>query len=94
MIQGTVLAMGTRRMANMTFTNGKKVISLTIDNGTMPEEEDSVMKRADLRLYNGKEDVTTSVFGGTSYAIVHANVDSMTKAMQWLQRSSWGMETA
>ena len=54
MIQGTVLAMGTRRMANMTFTNGKKVISLTIDNGTMPEEEDSVMKRADLRLYNGK----------------------------------------
>ena len=92
MIQGTVMAFGTKRMANMTFINGNKQISLTIDNGTMPEEDDNVMTRADLRLFSGKEDVTSSFFGGSTFDIVRGDVDNMAKAITWLQRSEWGME--
>ena len=89
---------GGSKHANFVIHNGPKMISVSVDNsgGRM-----NSMARADIRLLFSNntlgiedappvEDVTSQVFGGGKADIVHGNVENMAKAMNWLQRSSWG----
>ena len=90
MIEGSTIHMGDKRMANVTFSNGRQEISLTIDNGPMCQTEK--LYRADMRCFDGNKDVTADVFNCDPVAIVRGDVDNMAKAMSWLQRNSWGFE--
>jgi hypothetical protein len=86
---------GGSKHANFVIHNGPKMISVSVDNsgGRMHS-----MARADIRLLftdplkGGVEDVTSTVFGGGESDIVRGDVDNMAKAMNWIQRASWGFE--
>ncbi len=84
--------------ANFVIHNGAKMISVSVDNsgGAMHS-----MARADIRLLFSNntagienkpavEDVTSRVFGGDESDIVRGNVQNMARAMNWLQRTTWG----
>ncbi len=81
-----------KKRVNTVFKNGKKVLSLSCDNGLSLER----LSRSDIRLIvekeNGEEDVTGQVFGVGKYDIVRATIPSMNAAMLWLNRVSWGFE--
>ena len=85
MIEGSMIHLGDKRLANFTFTNGHKEISLTIDNGSLCLTEK--LHRADMRCYNKGEDVTAAIFSCGKTEIVHGDVENMSKAMNWLQLS-------
>ena len=86
MIEGSLMHLGDKRMANITFINGRKELSLTVDNGPMCRTEK--LFRADMRLFCGKEDVTAAVFNCGEFEVVRGDVENMAKAMNWLQLSS------
>jgi len=86
MIEASTMAYGDKKMANFTITNGKKELSLTVDNGSMGAQ--AAMTRADVRCFSNGEDVTGSVFGVMDGDVVRAEVFTMAKAMNWLQLSS------
>ena len=85
MIEGSLIHWGDKRMANITFTNGRKELSLTVDNGPMCRTEK--LHRADMRLFRGKEDVTATIFRCGATEVVRADIENMAKAMNWLQLS-------
>ncbi len=87
MIEGSLMHWGDKRMVNITFQNGRKQLSLTVDNGALCRTEK--LHRADMRLYRGKEDVTALVFNCGEAEIVRGDVINMAKAMNWLQVSDW-----
>ena len=91
MIEGSMIHLGDKRMANVTFMNGRKELSLTVDNGSLCRTEK--LFRADLRCLVKGEDVTASVFCCGSAEIVRGDVDNMATAMNWLQRNDWGFES-
>jgi hypothetical protein len=86
MIKGTMVQFGEKRQANVTFTNGKKKLSLCVDNGPMPQSE--VLHRADIRCFSNGSDVTGKVFGVFDDDTILGDVENMSKAMNWLQLSS------
>ena len=86
MIEGSLIHLGDKRMANITFVHGRKELSLTVDNGPLCRTEK--LYRGDLRCFSGKEDVTAKVFQCGQFDIVSADVENMAKAMNWLQLSS------
>lgn len=90
MIEGSMFQMGDKRVANVTFTNGRKELSLTIDNGSMCRTEK--LFRADMRCFNNGVDVTSEVFGCGKTDIVSGDVGNMAKGMAWMQRQDWGFE--
>jgi len=84
---------GAKRATNMTFTNGNKLISLTVDNGASTDFEprSGTMTRADMRCFSGDNDITSKVFSSETdndYDIVMGTVENMAKAISWLQLSS------
>ena len=87
MIEGSLIHLGDKRMANITFVHGRKELSLTVDNGPMCRTEK--LYRADMRLYCGKEDVTAVVFNCGETEVVRGTVENMATAMNWLQISDW-----
>lgn len=87
MIEGSLMHLGDKRMANIKFINGRKELSLTVDNGSLCRTEK--LYRADMRLYRGKEDVTALVFNCGKTDIVRGDVENMAKAMNWLQVCDW-----
>ena len=86
MIEGSLIHWGDKRMANVTFTNGRKELSLTVDNG--PRCHTEKLYRADMRCFNDGNDVTGAVFGCGEFDVVRGDVENMAKAMNWLQLSS------
>ena len=86
MIEGTMMQIGTKRQANVTFINGRKELSLCVDNGSLGRTEKLV--RADIRCFNAGKDVTHAVFSCGSEEIVRGSVETMAKAMNWLQLST------
>ena len=90
MIEASTMEYGDKRMANVTLTNGRKELSITVDNGPLARTEK--LYRGDIRVFVGKKDVTSEVFNCRSSEVVRANVDSLSKAVMWLQRSEWGFE--
>jgi len=93
MISATTMDFGKAKQTNVVFDNGAKMISLSCDNsgGRL-----TTLSRSDLRLlfHNSLkgtvDDVTSDVFGGDSYDVVPATLESMDKAMKWLRMTSWG----
>jgi len=83
MIEASVTQYGGKKMANFTLTNGKKELSLTVDNGSMGESD--MLHRGDIRCFSGGKDVTGKVFGVMDDEAVRAEVYTMAKAMNWLQ---------
>jgi hypothetical protein len=50
------------------------------------------MRRADIRLLVGSDDVTSETFGGSEHDIVRGTIENMDKAMKWLRSTEWGMQ--
>ena len=82
MIKANTMEYSGRKVANFTIANGKKSLSLTVDNGAMGG---GPMTRADIRCFNGEDDVTGAVFGVMDGDVVTGEVFTMAKAMNWLQ---------
>ena len=78
---------------NVVFDNGRKMVSLSLDNsgGNM-----TTCSRADIRLLvtdpleGGVEDVTSQVFGGEDASVVRGTIENMDTAMKWLRMTTWG----
>lgn len=85
MIEARTMRYGDKRVANFTLINGKKELSITVDNGPFCDSEK--LYRDELRCYDGKDDVTTQVFGCKVYEVVKVNAETMGKAINWLQLS-------
>ncbi len=74
------------------FENGPKTLSLALDDSCGRLQR---LSRADIRLFEGEEDVTEAVFGvDSSASVVHASIENFDTAMRWLRRVEWGMEAA
>ena len=73
----------------VTFHNGRKVLSLALDNsaGRM-----SAMRRGDIRLIDDSRDVTNKVFGGGEEDTVPSSIENFEKALTWLRRIAWGFD--
>ena len=99
MITATTMTLGSPvGTNNLAKHASSKMISISVDNsgGRM-----SHMARADIRcLFSNNaagiedreavEDVTGKVFKVGEHDVVRGDVTNMAKAMNWLQRSSWG----
>ena len=90
MIEATTMQFGEKRQANFSIRNGRKELSVCVDNG--PRAVNEKMWRSDIRCFNGKKDVTGEVFGCSEHEVVRGCVETMAKAMNWLQLKPWGME--
>ena len=90
MISATSMEFDGTQAVNIVFTHAGKSISLNIDNssGRM-----SSMRRADIRLLVGSDDVTSETFGGGEHDIVRGTVENMDRAMKWLRSTEWGMQS-
>ena len=86
MIEASTMEYGGKKMANFTITNGKKELSLTVDNGSMGAQ--AAMTRADLRCFSDGKDVTGKVFGVFDDDVIRGDAENMAQAMNWLVLSS------
>ena len=86
MIEAQTTTYGDSRTANVTFTNGRKELSLAIDNGPLARTEK--LYRSDIRCFSNGNDVTCAVFGCKEEEVVRGSVENMATAMNWLQLSS------
>ncbi len=87
MIQGTMMQIGEKRSANVTFTRGRKELSLAIDNGPLARTDK--LYRSDIRCFSDGKDVTCAVFNCKEHELVRGDVENMAKAMNWLQICDW-----
>ena len=85
MIEGMMMKSGDRRQANVTITNGRKELSLCVDNGPLARTEK--LYRADIRCFSDGKDVTGKVFHCSEHDVVRGCVETMSRAMNWLQLS-------
>ena len=85
MIEATMTQFGEKRQANFTITNGRKELSVCVDNGPMARTEK--LFRADIRCFIGAKDVTGHVFKCEEHEVVRGTVENMATAMNWLQLS-------
>jgi hypothetical protein len=90
MISATTMDFDTAHAVNIVFTHAGKTVSLNVDNssGRM-----SSMRRADIRLLIGSDDVTSKTFGGVEHDIVRGTIENMERAMKWLRSTEWGMKS-
>jgi hypothetical protein len=82
------IARNVSRTVNVTFDNGRKCVSLSLDNslGRM-----DTLRRGDIRLFVDKDDVTGRVFRGGDKSNIYASLENFETAMMWLKRTEWGM---
>lgn len=75
------------RTVNVTFDNGRKCVSLSLDNsiGRMKR-----LSRGTIRLFVDNDDVTGRVFRGGDQNDVFASMKNFDAAMLWLRRTEWG----
>ena len=86
MIKANTMEYSGRKVANFTITNGKKELSLTVDNGALGAQD--AMTRADLRCFSGGKDITGKVFGVFDDDVIRGDAENMAQAMNWLVLSS------
>jgi len=86
------MIIGDAKNVAVTFENGRKIVSLSLDNsgGRM-----TTLRRGDIRLLVRTEesktlDVTGEVWGIGAETLIHATLDNLDTAMKWLRRTSWG----
>lgn len=85
---------GDSKQVAVTFQSGPKILSLSLDNSLGRME---TLRRGDVRLMiddeSGNRDVTDQVFDAAADGhIVHASLGNFEIAMNWLRRSSWGID--
>ena len=92
MIKANTMECAGRKVANFTITNGKKELSLTVDNGALGESD--MLHRADIRCFNNGEDVTMSSSSGSgsraatiSFTVDSVNASFKTKCAIAVRRS-------
>jgi hypothetical protein len=90
MISATTMEIGEAQQVNIVFTHSGRTLSLTVDNSA---GRASSMRRADLRLLVGSDDVTSQHFGGGEDDIVRGTIENMDSAMKWLRSTDWGMKS-
>ena len=95
------MIIGDTKQVAVTFENGNKLVSLSLDNSGGRME---MLSRADVRLLireshrenhisTGKfKDVTGEVFGVDTEVVVSADLNTFETAMNWLRRSDWGFD--
>ena len=93
---------GDSKQVAVTFQNGAKILSLSLDNSVGRME---TLRRGDIRLMiqhagNSKMgideenvDVTSEVFDEAADGhVVHASLGNFETAMNWLRRVDWGFD--
>ena len=93
---------GDSKQVAVTFQNGAKILSLSLDNSVGRME---TLRRGDIRLMiqhagNPKMgideenvDVTSEVFDEAADGhVVHASLGNFETAMNWLRRVDWGFD--
>ena len=93
---------GDSKQVAVTFQNGSKILSLSLDNSVGRME---TLRRGDIRLMiqhagNPKMgideenvDVTAEVFEEAADGhVVHASLGNFETAMNWLRQTSWGFD--
>ena len=75
---------------NTTFKKGNKTLSLSCDNSVGRLQS---LSRSDIRLFQDGNDVTSSVFSVGENTVVPATLESMQRAMNWLNRVRWGFNS-
>ena len=93
---------GDSKQVAVTFQNGAKILSLSLDNSVGRME---TLRRGDIRLMiqhagNPKigideenVDVTSEVFDEAADGhVVHASLGNFETAMNWLRRVDWGFD--
>jgi|TARA_R110000824_G_scaffold168152_2_gene345195 hypothetical protein len=84
------MIIGDSKQVAITFENGNKIVSLSLDNSLGRME---TMRRGMILLIVESDDVTSEVFEEAADGhAVHASLDNFEKAMIWLRRVEWGME--
>jgi hypothetical protein len=85
---------GDSKQVAVTFQNGSKILSLSLDNSGGRAE---TLRRGDVRLMIENKadthDVTDQVFEEAADGhVVHASLGNFEIAMNWLRRVEWGMD--
>ena len=85
---------GDSKQVAVTFQNGSKILSLSLDNSGGRAE---TLRRGDVRLLiddkTGIRDVTDQVFEEAADGhVVHASLGNFEPAMNWLRRVERGMD--
>ena len=85
---------GDSKQVAVTFQNGPKILSLSLDNSGGRSE---TLRRGDVRLMienkAGTHDVTDRVFEEAADGhVVHASLGNFETAMNWLRQTSWGFD--
>jgi len=75
------------------FTNGNKTVSLSCDNSVGRLK---TLSRSDIRCFmmdpqtEEERDVTAEVLGAGLNDVVRADIENMSRAMNWLRQTPWG----
>lgn len=88
------MIIGDAKNIAVTFENGNKILSLSLDNSCGRMEK---LSRGSILLMiedaTGNSDVTDQVFDAAADGhVVHANLGNFEIAMNWLNRCEWGMD--
>ena len=88
-----VLPTGTN--VNVCFQNGDKIVSLSLDDSCGRMEQ---LRRGTIELHRrtsagGVEVCTSEVFlGSTEASVVHSTMSNFERAIQWMNKASWGFD--
>ena len=88
------MIIGNSKNVAVPFQDGPKIVSLALDNSAGRME---TLRRGSILLMiedeTGNEDVTAQGFpAAAGNRNVHASLDNFEIAMNWLRRSTWGMD--
>jgi hypothetical protein len=82
------MIIGDSKNVAVTFENGTKIVSLSLDNSLGRME---TLRRGSILLMRGKEDVTAQVFEEAADGhTVWASLGNFERAMNWLRLTQWG----
>ena len=82
------MIIGDSKNVAVTFENGTKIVSLSLDNSLGRME---TLRRGSILLMRGKEDVTAQVFEEAADGhAVWASLGNFERAMNWLRQTQWG----
>ncbi len=78
------------RTVCVTFSNGTKTLSLSLDNSLGRMDS---LRRGNIRLFVDDEDTTSLIFSEADKQQVWASMENFETAMNWLRRTEWGMRS-
>ena len=82
------MIIGNSKTVAVSFQNGRKIVSLSLDNSLGRMES---LARSSILLLVDNQDVTAHVFEEhASGTTVRASLVNFERAMNWLRRTNWG----